>query len=61
MADYPETVIYTEKDRVWCMGEDLDHPKVYYSLPEEGFTRCNYCDIIYTRDKKFAKEKGLKL
>ena len=27
MVDYPETVIYTKKDRVWCMGEDLDHPK----------------------------------
>ena len=61
MVEYPETIIYTEKDTVWCMGEDLDHPKVYYSLPEEGFTKCGYCDIIFTRDKKFAKEKGLKL
>ena len=32
MVDYPETVIYTEKDRVWCMGEDLDHPKKYITV-----------------------------
>ena len=57
----PETFIYTESDRVWCMGEHMDHPKVYYSVPEKGFVVCGYCDIKFTRDKELAKKKGLKL
>ena len=57
----PETFIYTDKDRVWCMGENMDHPKVYYSVPQKGFVVCGYCDIKFTRDKDLAKEKGLKL
>ena len=43
--EQPETFIYTESDRVWCMGEDMDHPKVYYSVPAKGFVVCGYCDI----------------
>ena len=53
--------IYTEDDRVWCMGEDMDHPKVYYSVPAKGFVVCGYCDIKFTRDKELAIKKGLKL
>ena len=45
----PETFIYTDKDRVWCMGENMDHPKVYYSVPQKGFVVCGYCDIKYVR------------
>lgn len=59
--EQPETFIYTESDRVWCMGEDMDHPKVYYSVPATGFVVCGYCDIKFTRDKELAKKKGLKL
>ena len=49
--EYPETIIYTDKDRVWCMGENMDHPKVYYTIPEQGYVKCNYCDIKFMRKK----------
>tara|TARA_B100000902_G_C27175168_1_gene845965 strand:- start:540 stop:707 length:168 start_codon:yes stop_codon:yes gene_type:complete len=52
VKQYPETIIYTDKDRVWCMGENMDHPKVYYTVPEEGFVKCNYCDIKFMRKEK---------
>ena len=50
--EYPETIIYVDSDSVWCMGEAMDHPKVYYSVPEEGFVTCNYCDIKFARKKQ---------
>ena len=50
-TEYPDTIIYTDKERVWCMGEAMDHPKVYYTVPDEGFVVCGYCDT------KFAKKK----
>ena len=53
MKDYPETIIYTTEERISCMGTDMDHPKVYYSVPEQGFVTCNYCDIKFTRDTKY--------
>ena len=34
---FPETIVYTDKDRVWCTGETNDHPRVYYTVPDEGF------------------------
>ena len=36
IIDIPETIIYVDTDRVFCTGENNDHPKVYYSIPEEG-------------------------
>ena len=45
----PETIIYTDKDTVLCKGEDLDHPKVYYTVPSEGYVVCGYCDIKFTK------------
>ena len=56
--EYPETIIYTEEIRVWCMGEAMDHPKVYYSVPEEGYVKCNYCDIKFMRKKKEDDENN---
>ena len=47
--EQPETFIYTEADRVWCMGEHMDHPKVYYTIPEGGQVVCGYCDIIFKK------------
>jgi len=32
------------------MGEDGDHPKVYYSIPASGFVVCGYCNIKYMRE-----------
>ena len=47
--DYPETIIYVDGESVWCMGEHMDHPKVYYAVPEEGYVKCNYSDIKFMR------------
>ena len=35
------------------MGEHMDHPKVYYTIPDGGEAICGYCDIIFriNRDK----------
>ena len=48
---FPETIIYTDKDRVWCTGETDDHPRVYYTVPDEGYVICGYCDIKFMRRK----------
>ena len=45
--EIPETIIYSETDRVWCMGEQMDHPKVYYTIPKDGEVICGYCDIKF--------------
>ncbi len=42
-----EVIIYSETDRVSCMGEMNDHPKVYYTIPKGGQVVCGYCDIIF--------------
>ena len=55
MVDYPETIIYTQRERIYC---DNDHPRVYYSVPTEGFVVCGYCDIKYTRDKNYKNEEN---
>ena len=52
MTSPPETIIHVDTDRVWCMGENMDHPKVYYSVPDEGYVTCGYCDIKFTRAKE---------
>lgn len=44
---WQEVIIYSDTNRVWCMGEDMDHPKVYYTIPEGGQVVCGYCDIIF--------------
>ena len=49
MRDTPETIIYSHTDRVWCMGEDNDHPKVYYTIPDGGEAICGYCDLKFRR------------
>ena len=53
----PETIIYTDKERIYCNGDfGNDHPRVYYSVPTEGFVVCGYCDIKFTRDKNYKNE-----
>lgn len=49
--EYPNTIIYVTTSRVACSGEDNDHPKVWYSVPEvgEGYVVCGYCDIKFMR------------
>ena len=29
----------------------MDHPKVYYTIPEGGQAVCGYCDIIFRLKK----------
>ena len=47
-----ETIIYVKTPRVACSGEDNDHPKVWYSVPEvgEGYVVCGYCDLKFARE-----------
>jgi|TARA_B100001094_G_scaffold296651_1_gene319038 uncharacterized Zn-finger protein len=47
-----ETIIYVKTARVACSGEDNDHPKVWYSVPEvgEGYVVCGYCDLKFARE-----------
>ena len=49
----PETIIYVDNPRVWCMGEQMDHPKVYYTL-KNGEAVCGYCNIkfIFRKDNE---------
>ncbi len=49
--EYPETIIYTDKERISCTGAQNDHPRVYYSVPEVGHVVCGYCDIKFARKK----------
>lgn len=49
---YPDTIIYVKTPRVSCSGENNDHPKVWYTVPEvgEGCVVCGYCDIKFARE-----------
>ena len=39
------------------MGEQMDHPKVYYTVPEGGEVVCGYCDIKFANSiKAFSKD-----
>lgn len=43
-----ETIIYVSSKQVSCTGEDDDHPKVYYNIPERGGEAvCGYCNIKF--------------
>ena len=42
---FSEVVVYCDSNRVWCMGEQMDHPKVYYTIPDGGEA---ICAVSYT-------------
>jgi len=44
-----KTIIESTTERVRCSGENNDHPLVYYTIPEEGFVVCGYCDLVFVR------------
>tara|TARA_B100001287_G_scaffold175891_1_gene148282 strand:+ start:1296 stop:1502 length:207 start_codon:yes stop_codon:yes gene_type:complete len=48
---FQERIVYSDTNRVWCMGEHMDHPKVYYTIPEGGEVVCGYCDTIFRMKK----------
>ncbi len=55
LGDVPE-ITYVKEARVACNGGDgpLGHPKVYYSLNDEGYAECGYCDRVFI----YAPEKA---
>ena len=53
----PETIIYTKNPRIACSGEDNDHPKVWYTIPDQGEAVCGYCDIKYRNDNELPKRR----
>ena len=48
---YEERIVYTKFPRVSCSGENNDHPKVWYEVPEvgKGQVVCGYCDTKFER------------
>ena len=42
---------------VSCTGATNDHPKVWYTVPEEGYVQCGYCDIMFMRKKLTETER----
>ena len=55
---FEERIVYIDGDSVACSGENMDHPKVYYAVPDEGYVKCNYCDIKFMRKKKEEDDDG---
>ena len=39
--------IIVHKKQISCTGEMDDHPMVYYTINDEGFVICGYCNIKY--------------
>ena len=52
-----QTIIEVDSDRVSCNGVANDHPKVWYTVPDEGYVQCGYCDIMFMRKKLTETEK----
>lgn len=54
LGDVPE-VVYVAEHKVMCNGSGgaLGHPKVWYTIGDEGYRECGYCDraFVYAPDK----------
>ena len=52
-------VIYVAQKRIACDGGGgaLGHPKVWYTMGEDGQVRCGYCDRLYIYDPEKAKSQ----
>ena len=50
------SIVEVDSDRVSCDG-DGEHPRVWYSIPEDGYVQCGYCDIMFMRKKLTEIEK----
>ena len=42
-----ERVVFSNTKRVSCIGAHMEHPNVYYTIPDEGEVVCGYCDTIF--------------
>ena len=52
MSDYPETIIYVDGPGVSVWAKRWIAPRYIIAFPEEGYVKCNYCDIKFMRKKK---------
>ena len=53
LGEVPE-VTYVNETRVACDGGGaLGHPKTYYTVNDEGYAECGYCDRVFI----YAPEK----
>ena len=49
------TIVEVDSDKVSCTGATNDHPKVWYTVPDNRRTQikyhvqCGYCDIMFMR------------
>ena len=50
------TIVEVDSDRVSWDG-DGEHPRVWYSIPEDGYVQCGYCDIMFMRKNLTEIEK----
>ncbi len=53
LGSVPE-ITYVKDHRVACSGGGATgHPKVYFSINDEGYAECSYCDraFIYAPEK----------
>lgn len=52
-VDVPETEVVRSRT-IWCDGGEgaLGHPRVWMTIPEQGFVDCGYCD------KRFVLSEG---
>ena len=48
-------IVYVKEEHISCTGENDDHPKVYYTIPEGGEAVCGYCDIKYRSEDELPK------
>ena len=51
-----QTHVEVDSDRVSCDG-DGEHPRVLYTVPEDGYVQCGYCDIMFMRKSLTEQEK----
>ena len=51
------TIVEVDSDKVSCTGETNDHPKVWYTVPDDGYVLCGYCDIMFMRKKLTETER----
>jgi NADH dehydrogenase (ubiquinone) Fe-S protein 6 len=50
-------ILFVEQKGASCDGGDgaLGHPRVYYTIGDEGYVECQYCDRAFV----YAPKQGL--
>ncbi len=54
LGDDDLEVVQTSESRIACSGSGgaLGHPKTYYTIGDEGYVTCGYCDRIFVLGSK---------